>query len=1043
MKLFSVKLTVLFLFIFTLVFSVFSQSSSELIEIQKLKIQKIEKELKPHIKDSTYVNQISELSRLYSTIYKFEKATELATSALLLSQKINYSRGEASAYSSLGSIYHDNRQYKKSKKTLLIALKKCKENNQEEDMTFVYRFLGEASLKLGDTTNAIYFHKEGLELCKKLKIMNRIGFAHDFLGYIYFHQNNYNQAIEHFSQSLAVFENLNMNHRIALAAGNIGLSYINLNVKRKSVHFLTIASKHYELDNNIKGHIWMNSLLSNIYKDIGEFTKARTYNGMNQSIYVEQSNEVGIASCYREKGEIAMASYNYKEAHEDLQKALRLFEDNEHPIGKARTLARLGELFYLKGEYTKAVKYLKKGKKLAEDISHKKIQEVIEIFQAAIYIKQGEVEKGKNLLEKSLAYYKNESKTSRYLPFIYQNLAFSDSILGDYASSLNNYKLFVHHFQLENKDKFDTRIIAYQTEYEKKEAVANALLENEKTQRKAALMGLFLLSTLIVVLIYLFRSRTKRHKIEKENVELQKREILRIKEVEQFKSTFLTNITHEFRTPLTLIKGHIEVMKENNDPTIVNQLNEMNENSDRLLHLINQLIDLSIMESGSYIFKYCKGDLIKTLQASVQAFHSLAERLEIELNFAVDKSIGFVFDSSQFIYSKEAVVTVVSNLLSNAFKFTPKGGSVDVFINVLNTETLVIEVKDSGIGISTEELDYIFNRYHQIDTPTHNIQEGSGIGLAIVKEIATLHDGDVLVESEMNKGTTFTVKIKQPVNSSDVIIVENEVYNEMNSMSQQINNQVLSSDIPIILVVEDQPELRRFIVDNLDGNYQFIEASNGREGIELAEKFIPDLIISDVMMPDTDGLKLCSYLKSSDKTSHIPIILLTAKSQQANRLEGLELGADDYIVKPFSLAEIRLRVKNLLRIRELFRNKFAHSTVLSSEDKAAGFTQKESEFIEKLESIILSNISNQQFGVPILAEELSLSASQLTRKLKSLINQTPAMYIKNMRFEKAKSLLLDGFNVSETAWEIGYEDPGYFSKEFKKHFGEAPSFIKK
>lgn len=1043
MNIYSFRFLILTLISFISVLTTYSQNSEDLRKEQLNKIQNLEKEVNLKKKDTLLVYQTSELSRLYSTIGLHNKSLELAKQSLEISKELDYSKGEASAYASIGSIYFDIERYEQSIRFLLLALDKCKENKQEVEMTFIYRFLGESFLAVEDTVKAINFHNEGLVLSKKLNIPNRVVFAHDFLGHIYFHQKEYYKAIDHFKKSLSISQELRNNNRVALSAGNIGLSYIELNEKRKSIQFLILAMEYYKIDNNIKGVVWMNSLISDIYKEIGEFSKALEYNNENFVIHTNNRNSIDLAGTYRQKGRILMESNMFSEAEESLQEAYKIFEDEYFLTGQARVLTDFGNLYYLIGEYNKALEYLKNAKKTAEITTNKNITPFADVLTGAVLIKLGETLKGVEVLENSLTFYK-ATKSTRYLPFIYKNLAQADSILGNFESSLNNYKRFIHHSNLENNDKFFAEKTAYQYEFEKKEAIAKAELETRNTQRNAAIGGLILLSIIIVIFIYFFRLRNKKLKIERENIDLQKREILRIKEVEHFKSRFLTNITHEFRTPLTLIKGYLEVIKEKNED--LEHLKEMEDNSNRMLQLINQLMGLSKMESGSYELKYSKGGLLETAETAVQDFEALAKLNDINFVYTVADFTTSNFDSNLFVYSKEVVATVLSNLLSNAFKFTPKGGEIKVVLCALDSKILTIKVSDTGVGIPSDEVGNVFERYHQVDTPTQRTYEGSGIGLAIVKEMVLLHGGSVFVESEGEKGSTFTVHLKS---SKETIDDPSEVsdlksFNTPPSvvLQENKNTDTVNDEAPIILVVEDKKELRRFIVNNLEGKYQFVEASNGREGVELAEKFLPDLIISDIMMPDMDGLELCKQLKSQDSTSHIPIMLLTAKSDHADVLIGLEHGADDYLVKPFSLIEIRLRVGNILRTRELFRNKFNQSKVLSLEDKTTKFNQREREFIEKLELIIINNISNQLFGVPELAQEMFLSPSQLTRKLKGLINKTPGVYIKNMRFEKAKQLLLDGYNVSEAAWKVGFDDPVYFSKVFKKHFGEAPSFIK-
>lgn len=326
--------------------------------------------------------------------------------------------------------------------------------------------------------------------------------------------------------------------------------------------------------------------------------------------------------------------------------------------------------------------------------------------------------------------------------------------------------------------------------------------------------------------------------------------------------------------------------------------------------------------------------------------------------------------------------------------------------------------------------------------------EGSGIGLAMVKEMALLHGGMVKIETQEGKGTTFIVRLKSnkeaqrllfnEFKTDDIIKVPTHIEQSFESTGNSERVE-LSKEKPIILVIEDHREIRKLITENLGNQYQYIEADNGKTGIKLAQEYLPDLIISDIMMPELDGVSLVRKLKENMLTSHIPIILLTAKSSFDDKIEGLEIGADDYLTKPFSIKELRLRVKNILKLKSALKRAFSHATKISKEKSFKSLSKLDKEFIEKIETTISTNIDKVLYGVNDLADEMCLSNSQLTRKIKALINQTPAALIKTVRIEKAKELIREGYSVAEVAWKVGYEDPGYFSKAFKKVVKKPPS----
>lgn len=1018
-----------------------AQTKDEIREQQFEKIKKYEKAINHKKVDVLYVEQHIELSRLYSSVRMHEKGLEIGKKAFKTAKALNHAPTEASAASTLGSIYFELQDYETALPYLETADEELSKLQQYDDLSFNHRFLAQTYLFLGDTTSAIKYHEKTLALSEQFDIPHKYAFSCDFLGNIYFHSNDFIKAISYYEKSLDIYLELGWIQRISLSAGNIGLAKISLGNEREAIHYLTMASKYYKIDNNIEGQVWMNSLISDIYKKIGEYSTALNYNDKNRAIFQKPINEVGLAEAYRQRGEILAFAHEFKKAEQYLNKAWYLFDQHDLIRQKAGVQLSRAELFFIKGDYNIALDYLTKAEDLNKLDAYDVLMNSIHRIKGGIFAKQGKGEEAKKYLNKSLAYYQAAQSASQ-LPFIYQHLYIADSVLNNHESALENFKLYTHYYLEENKDNFDTERIAYQFEFEKKEAIAQAQLETKNVQRNAAIIGLVFLILLILILIYFYRLRQKKIEIEKENIDLQKREVEQIKKTEEFKSRFLTNITHEFRTPLTLIKGHLEIIKEKEEFSHeLKRIQEMESSSERLLQLINQLMELSKMEEGKYKLQFQKGYLLNTISTTIDPFYSLAIQKNITFDFK--NQLTNDFDIAGFVYAQEALMTIIYNLLSNAFKFTPNGGTVNFTLQYADSDTLVLKVSDTGVGISSENINDVFERFYQVETEDQRTYEGSGIGLAFVKELALLHDGNVRVESKEGEGTTFRVELKSSNEAMEFIQrVEHKKYTEKIISFEDANENSVDENTPIVLVVEDQIEIRKLIVENLNESYQFLEAENGQKGIELAEQYLPDLIISDIMMPDVDGFELCKHLKNNMATSHIPIILLTAKADMSDKILGLEIGAEDYLTKPFSLAEVKLKIRNILQSRALFRKIFQNKAIISKDKDIDEFNQKEREFIEKLEKVVLNHIDNPQFGVPKLAEEMYLSSSQLTRKLNSLIDTSPAKYIRTIRLTKAKELLKEGFNVSETAWEVGFEDPVYFSKTFKKHFGEAPSHLK-
>lgn len=542
-------------------------------------------------------------------------------------------------------------------------------------------------------------------------------------------------------------------------------------------------------------------------------------------------------------------------------------------------------------------------------------------------------------------------------------------------------------------------------------------------------------------ILYIFWRRYKKRVEEEQRIKFERQQAMAVLELEKVKAKFLANITHEFRTPLTLINGHIERLKEEIlASNITIQLTEMEHNSNHLLRLINQLMDLSKIESGKYPVRYAHRNLLSDLRTGVLSFHSLAEQNKIQLNLRISPETENVLESSNLIYDENILLTIINNLLSNACKFTPQGGNINIdFYLESESSKMWLTVSDTGMGISPDELPRIFDRFYQVDTKLVRQYEGSGIGLSLVKELSVLHGGDVWVESIPGKGTTFKVCLLQgelndihhSINSEDeTIFPENQSINVV----QVTENE----ELPLLLVIDDHPDLRNFIQDTLGNTYRFLTSQNGKEALVLAQQFIPDLVISDVMMPEMDGYEFCRHLKQHELTSHIPVILLTARVSQEDKLTGLRQGADEYLTKPFSTAELRLRVHNMITVRKLWQGK--QTRLISEMPETSVVLPGQDSYIMRIKHVIDQHISNQQFGVEQLAEAMHLSVSQLQRKLKAISGQSPLLLIQQTRMEKALEMLrLEHESIGEVAYLVGFEDQSYFTKVFKKHFGFLPS----
>ena len=496
-------------------------------------------------------------------------------------------------------------------------------------------------------------------------------------------------------------------------------------------------------------------------------------------------------------------------------------------------------------------------------------------------------------------------------------------------------------------------------------------------------------------------------------------------------------ISHEFRTPITLIKGPVERLLNNDkvdDPKKIYRM--IKRNSERLLNLINELLDLSKLESGKMKLSAQSGEIVSFTKGIAMSFESLAEKKDIQI------SVSSSSDMIELYFDKVKMQKIIANLLSNALKFTIEGGKITISVKEESAvQKAVIKIADNGIGIPQKELSKIFDRFYQVVTSKTNGYEGTGIGLSLAKELVEIHHGEIAVESELERGTTFILSFPLGKNH----LKENElIYTDTDMVEQEDNFEVEKSvssskgkEKPLLLIVEDNRDVRDFIISIIENKYKYYEAENGEEGYNKALEHMPDLIISDIMMPQQTGDRMCEKLKKNQITCHIPIILLTAKSADKDRISGLEIGADDYLIKPFNDKELLARINNLIVQRRNLREKYLREAEIHPTEVAV--TSLDKKFIERMIRIVEENLSNPLFSVEQLADDLAVSRSQLYRKFTSVLGEKPNEFIRKFRIKRAADLIKQDFgNITDVAYEVGFDNLSYFSKCFKQIYKQSP-----
>lgn len=509
-------------------------------------------------------------------------------------------------------------------------------------------------------------------------------------------------------------------------------------------------------------------------------------------------------------------------------------------------------------------------------------------------------------------------------------------------------------------------------------------------------------------------------------------------EIENMKSRFFANLSHEFRTPLTLIKGPLEQLisgkiKDN----LINYYQMILRNTEKLQHLIDQLLELSQLETSTIPLNKQKVELVSLLRGFTYSFIPLAEKQFITLSFnsTVEKINTFL--------DRDKLEKIINNLLSNAFKFTLAGGKVSVALLFDVQNIVTIKISDTGVGIAEEYQTKIFDRFFRVNENVNGNSSGTGIGLSLVKELAILHKWDISVESKVGKGTVFTLIIPLEISpeQKDDILITDEFKSQHKIDEEYDDNEeetILSNEKPKILFVEDSQEVRQYVYDLLKPDYKLHLAENAEVGIELALKNMPDMIISDVMMPGIDGVEFCRRIKTDWQTSHIPVILLTAKATMASKVAGLETGADDYVTKPFNFDELSARIKNLIEQRKRLREKFSKTINVQSASLAANTVDKE--FLDRVLKSAEKNLGKSDYDIEHLAAELFVSRRQLHRKLQAITGQTPGEFMRVFRLKKAAQMLIENkHSVTQIAYEVGFESPSQFTRAFKKQFDCLPS----
>ncbi|MCO6492369.1 MAG: tetratricopeptide repeat protein [Phaeodactylibacter sp.] len=923
---------------------------------------------------------------------------------------------QARVMRSLGIVYSNLTEFDKAEGYYLQALAIHEERGEKKWQADVLRNLGNNAGRSNNLEKAIGYYEQGVELIRELGNKSEEAAIYNMMGYTCSIMGNFPKALEYSHTALKLMEAAGDKEGIADCYNRISNLYLSLEDYSQALFFI---EKSYELsEEKEKGALQPDMLYRKgyIYRLKGEYPIALRFlqesfalkKTIGQTISSEHLYDLGY--CFGELGRPDSALVF-------LQDALHTARETNISLDIAKSLIGLANIHFQQGDFEMAIPELKETIELTTVSGNKEQQMEAAKMLYRIY-------KSQNDSKKALFYH----ETYRIL----QDSLFNEKNARQVGRLEANYE-----FEKEKQQ------LAFEQEKE---------LERQRFTRRLYLIALVVVLLFSGVMFRYYRSK------QKANTELSKlnEQILhqkeKLEELDIAKSRLFTNISHEFRTPLTIISGMIDQISEKPDLWLERGAKMIKQNTAGLLNLVNQLLDLRKLESNELKVEMVNGDVVKYLRYVSESHQSYAEHKGLQLHFLAAEA------EIQMDYDRDKLLRIVSNLLSNAIKFTPEGGNIYFHIDKKALDgrpALSLRVQDTGAGIPEEDLPHIFGRFYQADHSSTRKGGGTGIGLALAQELVKILGGTISAKSTVGKGSTFTIVL--PITNASVTPAENEtgMPAQVNLMEKAIIEPALAnSDLmestsefgaagkPHLLIVEDNPDVQQYLVACLQEDYQLTIAENGQIGIDKAVELIPDLIVSDVMMPEKDGYELTEALKNDERTDHIPIVLLTAKADFDSKMSGLEKGADAYLAKPFEKRELLVRLEKLLELRKKLQARYAR--VAGASGDTEGLVIPEHPFLQKFYALVEAELSNPELDMNQLSRTLGMSRSQVFKKLKALTGKSATALIRSFRLQRGKQLLAaSDLTISEVAYEVGFTSLNYFSSTFFEEFGERPSLLRK
>lgn len=861
--------------------------------------------------------------------------------------------------------------------------------------------IGKIHRESSDFSTAVNLHEEALTLAREQKdtaniiyILNQLGTDFRRLGMLDEAAVRHYEALSH----CEAFSDRSSARALKSRAVSLnGIGNLQLTLQNNDVAE-SIFRQALAVEQSLKSHLGQAINYANIgyiKEACGERDSAWIYYGYSMEQNRLADSRLGVSLCYNHFGRLAEQMGDYRKALESYLSAYDLMADDKDRWHWLESCLSIAQVYLAMGQGGQARTYLDEGLKTATEIN-----------------------------------------SWEHLAEAYRLKALFDEANGHYRAALDNhrkYKAYTDSLTNEKKiNRLNNLRLKYITEKGNKEKEIISQAYNDEQQQKQVI--LYSLITVILVsaaaislLIYALRVKAKMQNV--------------IKKASRARQEFFTNVTHEFRTPLTVILGSAQELKaKTRTPSV--ELDAISRQGQRLLTLVNQLLDIAKVRSAIGKADWKTGNIVVFIQMVVENVSLQATRNRVEVGYRPEEkevNMDFVPD---FMYK------ILTNLLYNALKFTPQEGRISIRSRVAG-KSIRISVEDTGCGIKPDDLPRIFEPFFQSDS---HKDAGTGIGLALTKQMTEAMGGRIEVSSRQGEGTLFSLSI--PIrNSGDRLekwvpeakVTEHEVADSEAPKETVNQDDAITRDADIALVVEDNEDIARYIGNIIKDSFSVVYARNGREGLLKAKEYVPDIIITDIMMPECDGLEMTRAIRQSTLLNHIPVIIVTAKSDETNKLEGLNCGADAYLIKPFNPDELKLRICKLVAYRSMLRGKYSQ-LLMDGRDisKEPDAPEQEKNFLAELNRCISSHISLSNLNSEMIAKTMCLSKSQLNRKVKSLTGMSTSAYIKQLRLARAQMFLKDPKKtIGDIVMMCGFESASYFTKMFKEKFGITPSEYKK